>query len=43
VRNAIREIYMDSEYTSFPVIDYLVVDEFSQVDVIMCLKPKQAN
>lgn len=37
-RDAIREIYMDSEYTSFPVIDYFVVDEFSQVDVIMCLK-----
>lgn len=36
--DAIREIYMDSEYTSFPVIDYFVVDEFSQVDVIMCLK-----
>jgi len=37
-RDAIREIYMDSEYTSFPVIDYFIVDEFSQVDVIMCLK-----
>ncbi len=37
-RDAIREIYMDSEYTSFPVIDYFVVDEFSQVDVIMCMK-----
>jgi len=29
---------MDSEYTSFPVIDYFVVDKFSQVDVTMCLK-----
>ncbi len=37
-RDAIREIYMDSEYTSFPVVDYFVVDEFSQVDVVMCLK-----
>jgi hypothetical protein len=37
-RDAIHEIYMDSEYTSFPVIDYFVVDEFSSVDVTMCLK-----
>ena len=37
-RDAIREIYMDSEYTSFPAINYLVVDEFSKTDVIMCLK-----
>jgi hypothetical protein len=37
-RDAIREIYMDSEYTSFQVINYFVVDEFSQTDVIMCLK-----
>jgi hypothetical protein len=37
-RDAIREIYVDSEYTSFPVIDYFVVDEFSEVDVTMCLK-----
>jgi hypothetical protein len=37
-RDAIREIYMDSEYTSFPAINYLVVDEFSPTDVIMCLK-----
>ena len=37
-RDAIREIYLDSEYTSFPSINYLVVDEFSQADVIMCLK-----
>jgi transposase len=37
-RDAIREIYMDSEYTSFPVMDYFVVDEFSKTDVTMCLK-----
>jgi transposase len=37
-RDAIREIYMDSEYTSFPLINYFVVDEFSNTDVIMCLK-----
>lgn len=37
-RNAILEMYMDSEYTSFPVIDYFVVDEFSDTDVFMCLK-----
>ena len=37
-RDAIKEIYMDSEYTSFPVIDYFVVDEFSHTDVTMCLK-----
>jgi transposase len=37
-RDAIREIYMDSEYTSFPVINYFVVDEFSNTDVTMCLK-----
>lgn len=37
-REAIREIYMDSEYTSFPVINYFIVDEFSNTDVTMCLK-----
>ena len=37
-RDAIKEIYMDSEYTSFPVINYFVVDEFSPTDVTMCLK-----
>ena len=37
-REAIREIYMDSEYTSFPVINYFIVDEFSNTDVSMCLK-----
>lgn len=37
-RDTIREIYMDSEYTSFAVMNYFVVDEFSKVDVIMCLK-----
>lgn len=37
-RAAIREIYMDSEFTSFPLINYFVVDEFSTTDVIMCLK-----
>lgn len=37
-RDAVREIYMDSEYTSFPLINYFVVDEFSSTDVIMCLK-----
>jgi len=37
-RNAIRGMYLDSEYTSFPVIDHFVVDEFSQTDVFMCLK-----
>ena len=37
-RATIREIYMDSEYTSFPLINYFVVDEFSTTDVIMCLK-----
>ena len=37
-RTAVREIYMDSEYTSFPLINYFVVDEFSSTDVIMCLK-----
>jgi hypothetical protein len=37
-RDAVREIYMDSEYTSFPLINYFVVDEFSKTDVIMCLK-----
>ena len=36
--DAIREMYMDSEYTSFPVINYFVVDEFSETDVTMCLK-----
>jgi len=37
-REAIREIYLDSEYTSFPVMNYLVVDEWSGTDVVMCLK-----
>jgi hypothetical protein len=37
-REAIQEIYMDSEYTSFPVINYFIVDEFSDTDVSMCLK-----
>lgn len=37
-REAIREIYMDSEYTSFAVMNYFVVDEFSETDVFMCLK-----
>jgi transposase len=37
-RDAIREIYMDSEYTSFPMINYFVVDQLSNTDVIMCLK-----
>ena len=37
-RDAIKEIYMDSEYTSLPMINYFVVDEFSHTDVIMCLK-----
>ncbi|MCK4302887.1 MAG: transposase [Candidatus Eisenbacteria sp.] len=37
-REAISEIYMDSEYTSFPVMDYFVVDEFSPTDVFICLK-----
>lgn len=37
-RDAIREIYMDSEYTSFPVMNYLVVDQFSNTNVVMCLK-----
>jgi hypothetical protein len=29
---------MDSEYTSFPMINYFVVDQLSSTDVIMCLK-----
>jgi hypothetical protein len=37
-REAVNEIYMDSEYTSFPIMDYFVVDEFSNTDVTMCLK-----
>ena len=37
-RAAVRAIYMDSEYTSFPLINYFLVDEFSDTDVIMCLK-----
>ncbi len=37
-RDAIKEVYMDSEYTSFPVINYFVVDEFSPTDVTMCLR-----
>lgn len=37
-REAIREIYMDSEYTSFPVMSYFIVDEFSSTDVIMCMR-----
>ena len=36
--HAIREIYEDSEYTSLPVIRYFVVDEFTETDVIMCMK-----
>jgi transposase len=37
-RETVKEIYMDSEYTSFPIMDYFVVDEFSNTDVFMCLK-----
>ena len=36
--DVIREMYLDSEYTSFPVINYFIVDQFSHTDVTMCLK-----